>query len=154
MHRILVLEEIPVRYDDVDQDDNEEAEAQPRHPPNGRLVSQTDVIKFLLEHNHKLGSVLDTTAEQMAGHALRYAQDYLDSAAAVQLKQTPASITINCVAWTALQTMSTSQASCVAIVGKVLRLKHDHGAWNLLFALCAGTGPLIATSVSACTFFF
>ncbi|GJJ68906.1 hypothetical protein EMPS_01252 [Entomortierella parvispora] len=113
VHRILVLEEIPVRWDEVDQ---EEAEAKPRQQPNGRLVSQTDVIRFLLEHNHQLGSILDTTAEQTAGHALRYAQEYLDTAAAVQLKQTPASITINCVAWTALQTMSTSQASCVAIV--------------------------------------
>jgi len=116
VHRILVLEEIPVRSDDQDQD---EAEAKPRQQPNGRLVSQTDVIKFLLEHNHELGSILDTTAEQTAGHALRYSQEYLDGAAAVQLKQTPASITINCVAWTALQTMSTSQASCVAIVGKI-----------------------------------
>ncbi|KAG0057063.1 hypothetical protein BGZ83_001912 [Gryganskiella cystojenkinii] len=116
VHRILVLEETPVRSDDVDQDDDNEAAQPPRKQPNGRLVSQTDVIKFLLEHNHQLGSVLDTTAEQTAGHALRYAQEYLDSAAAVQLKQTPATITINCVALTALQTMSTSQASCVAIV--------------------------------------
>ncbi|KAG0212263.1 hypothetical protein BGX28_006616 [Mortierella sp. GBA30] len=111
VHRVLVLEEIPVRTDD--QDDVEEA---PRKQPNGRLLSQTDVVRFLLENNHQLGPILDTYAEQVAGHALQYADEYLDRASADQLKQDPASITINCQAWNAFQTMSTTHASCVAIV--------------------------------------
>ncbi|KAI1309953.1 hypothetical protein EDD11_003968 [Mortierella claussenii] len=113
VHRILVLEEMPIKSSDLDDD---AVEAEPRQQPKGRLVSQTDVIRYLLEHNHELGPVLDKTAEQAAGHALQFSDEYLDSAMANQLKQTPASITINSPAWTALQKMASAHASCVAIV--------------------------------------
>ncbi|CAO3568569.1 unnamed protein product [Mortierella alpina] len=115
VHRVLVLEEIPVRTDAVDNEDGS-VEEEPRQQPKGRLLSQTDVVRFLLEHNHELGPILDTNAEQVAGHALQYADEYLDPASADHLKHTPASITINSQAWTAFQTMSSTHASCVAIV--------------------------------------
>ncbi|KAF9439099.1 hypothetical protein BGZ76_011337 [Entomortierella beljakovae] len=113
VHRILVLEETPVKLSDID---GEDIASEPPREPKGILVSQTDVIRFLLENNHLLGPVLDTMAEDIAGHALRYCDEYLDSNAANQLKQTPASITINCQAWIALQKMSTTHASSVAVV--------------------------------------
>ncbi|KAF9113691.1 hypothetical protein BGX27_000962 [Mortierella sp. AM989] len=115
VHRILVLEENPNKLSDID-DDDDDVEAMPRQEPKGRLMSQTDVIRFLLEHNHELGSILDTTAERIAGHALRFSDEYLDSNSADQLKQTPASIPINSQAWVALQKMSTTHASSVAVV--------------------------------------
>ncbi|KAF9135403.1 hypothetical protein BGW39_003200 [Mortierella sp. 14UC] len=118
VHRILVLEDIPVRTDQADSDDNTalEQEQQARQPAAGRLVSQTDVVRYLLEHNHQLGSILDMTADQAAGCALRYAEEYLDETTAKKLKRTPVSITIQSQAWDALQKMSTSHATCVAVV--------------------------------------
>ncbi|KAF9351343.1 hypothetical protein BGX26_010635 [Mortierella sp. AD094] len=113
VHRILVLEKNPNKMGDIDEDDED---AEPRQEPNGRLVSQTDVIRFLLEHNHDLGPILETTAEQTAGHALRFSDEYLDPNSANQLKQATASIAINCQAWIALQKMSTAHASSVAVV--------------------------------------
>ncbi|KAG0018083.1 hypothetical protein BGZ81_010401 [Podila clonocystis] len=115
VHRILVLDTIPVRTDDND-DIDEALEAMPRQQPKGRLVSQTDVIRFLLEHNHQLGSILDLQADHVAGHALKYAAEYLDEESQQKLKQQPASITIQSQAWIALQKMSTMRASSVAIV--------------------------------------
>lgn len=117
MHRILVLDTILIRTDDND-DIDPELEAQPRQQPKGRLVSQTDVIRFLLEHNHQLGSILDLQADHVAGHALKYATEYLDEESQQQLKQQPAAITIQSQAWIALQKMSTTRASSVAIVGE------------------------------------
>lgn len=120
VHRILVLEDIPVRTDQADSEENTAMEQaqQARKPSAGRLVSQTDVIRYLLEHNHELGSILDISADGIAGHALTYAEEYLDEATASKLKRTPVSITIQSQAWDALQKMSTSHATCVAIVGK------------------------------------
>ncbi|KAF9192204.1 hypothetical protein BGZ50_008722 [Haplosporangium sp. Z 11] len=115
VHRILVLEDIPVRTDYVDNPDGS-VEEEPRQQPKGRLVSQSDVVRYLLEHNHELGPILDTTAEHVAGQALQYADEYLDPASADHLKRTPASISIQSQAWSAFQTMSTTHASCVAIV--------------------------------------
>lgn len=121
MHRILVLENIPVRTDQADTEENTalELELQTRKPSAGRLISQTDVIRYLLEHNHQLGSILDISADSFAGQALKYAEEYLDEATASKLKRTPVSITIQSQAWDALQKMSTSHATCVAIVGKM-----------------------------------
>jgi hypothetical protein len=88
-------------------------------------VSQTDVIRYLLEHNHELGPILDLQAENAAGHALLFSDQYLDTAAADRLKHTPATIPINNPAWAGLQKMSTTHASCVAVVGMfLLRLLH------------------------------
>ncbi|KAF9991727.1 hypothetical protein BGZ79_004076, partial [Entomortierella chlamydospora] len=114
VHRILVLEKNLNKTGDTDDDDDEAAE--PREEPKGRLVSQTDVIRFLLENNHALGPVLEISAEQIAGHALRFSDDYLDANSANRLKQSTASITINCQAWIALKKMSTTHASSVAVV--------------------------------------
>ncbi|KAG0290401.1 hypothetical protein BGZ97_006182 [Linnemannia gamsii] len=96
VHRILVLEDIPVRTDQADSEENTAMELaqQARKPSAGRLVSQTDVIRYLLEHNHELGSILDISADGIAGHALTYAEEYLDEATASKLKRTPVSITI------------------------------------------------------------
>ncbi|KAF9083075.1 hypothetical protein BGX29_009440 [Mortierella sp. GBA35] len=118
VHRILVLDEIPVRTDQEDSDDNtaKEEEQLLHQPSAGRLVSQTDVIRYLLEHNHQLGPILDTSADQFAGYALKYAEEYLDKATASELKHVPVSIGIQSQAWDALQKMSTSHATCVAIV--------------------------------------
>ncbi|KAF9954775.1 hypothetical protein BGZ65_003827 [Modicella reniformis] len=118
VHRILVLEQIPVRPGDADTDHDQDdgVETAPQQDPKGRLVSQTDVIQYLLEHNHELGPILDTSAEIAAGHALQFSDEYLDTVTADQLKHTPASITINSPAWAALQKMATAHASCVAIV--------------------------------------
>lgn len=116
-----MLEDIPVRTDQADSEENTAMELaqQARKPSAGRLVSQTDVIRYLLEHNHELGSILDISADGIAGHALTYAEEYLDEATASKLKRTPVSITIQSQAWDALQKMSTSHATCVAIVGKL-----------------------------------
>ncbi|KAF9921723.1 hypothetical protein FBU30_008210 [Linnemannia zychae] len=118
VHRILVLDDIPVRTDQADTEANDviEQEQQARKPSAGRLVSQSDVVRYLLEHNHELGSILDVTAEQTAGRALKYAEDYLDDATATKLKCTPVSISIQSQAWYALQQIAISHASCVAIV--------------------------------------
>ncbi|KAF9298362.1 hypothetical protein BGZ88_007015 [Linnemannia elongata] len=118
VHRILVLEDIPVRTDQADTEENTaiEQEQQARKPSAGRLISQTDVIRYLLEHNHELGPILDTSATSFAGQALKYADEYLDEATASKLKRTPVSITIQSQAWDALQKMSISHATCVAIV--------------------------------------
>ncbi|KAG0284347.1 hypothetical protein BGZ96_011282 [Linnemannia gamsii] len=118
VHRILVLEDIPIRTDQADSEENTAMEQaqQARKPSAGRLVSQTDVIRYLLEHNHELGSILDISADGIAGHALTYAEEYLDEATASKLKRAPVSITIQSQAWDALQKMSTSHATCVAIV--------------------------------------
>ncbi|KAF9376781.1 hypothetical protein CPB97_010607 [Podila verticillata] len=130
VHRILVLDSILIRTDDND-DIDPELEAQPRKQPKGRLVSQTDVIRFLLEHNHQLGSVLDLHADHVAGHALKYATDYLDEELQQQLKEQPASITIQSQAWIALQKMSTSRASSVAIVDASSALVAEMSAADL-----------------------
>ncbi|ORZ26440.1 hypothetical protein BCR41DRAFT_348321 [Lobosporangium transversale] len=116
VHRILVLEEIPVKSSDIESNENVLEEAEPQQEPKGRLVSQTDVIRYLLAHNHELGPILDRTANSIAGHALQFSDAYLDSASADKLKQAPATITINNPAWTALQKMSSAHASCVAVV--------------------------------------
>lgn len=119
-----MLEDIPVRTDQADTEENTaiELEQQARKPSAGRLISQTDVIRYLLEHNHELGSILDISANNFAGQALKYAEEYLDEATASKLKRTPVSITIQSQAWDALQKMSTSHATCVAIVGKMTTL--------------------------------
>ncbi|KAG0234916.1 hypothetical protein BGX31_004425 [Mortierella sp. GBA43] len=114
VHRILVLEQTPARPGDTDADDD--ADSVPQQDPKGRLVSQTDVIRYLLEHNHELGPILDSPAERAAGHALLFSDEYLDTAAADRLKHTPATIPINNPAWAGLQKMSTTHASCVAVV--------------------------------------
>ncbi|KAF8977998.1 hypothetical protein BGZ46_006947 [Entomortierella lignicola] len=118
VHRILVLEESLNKLSDIDDNgvNDDDTDLQPRKEPKGRLVSQTDVIRFLLENNHVLGPILEQSAEKMAGHALRFSDDYLDSQSADKLKQSPASITINSQAWVALQKMSTTHASSVAVV--------------------------------------
>ncbi|KAF9581213.1 hypothetical protein BGW38_001860 [Lunasporangiospora selenospora] len=120
VHRVLVLDELPPRPDigitDGDNSASDEDNDPPRRQPNGRLVSQTDVIRFLLEHNHQLGPILDISADKAAGQALKYAREYLGATTADHLKSTPASISIHHQAWSALQTMSTAHASCVAIV--------------------------------------
>jgi len=123
VHRILVLEHTPARPGDSDADQDDDAV--PQQDPKGRLVSQTDVIRYLLEHNHELGPILDIPADSAAGHALRFSDEYLDTATADRLKHTPASITISSPAWAGLQKMSTTHASCVAIVGTVPR-------WSIL----------------------
>ncbi|KAG0303554.1 hypothetical protein BGZ98_006532 [Dissophora globulifera] len=112
VHRILVLERIPVRPGDAD---NDEVEADPMQEPKGRLVSQTDVIRYLLEHHQELGPILNTTAGKAAGHALQFADEYLDTHKACELKLTPASISTSNAAWDALRKMSSAHASCVAI---------------------------------------
>ncbi|KAF8927845.1 hypothetical protein BGZ58_010080 [Dissophora ornata] len=130
VHRILVLEEIPVRAGDMDNDDDS-AEADPLPEPKGRLISQTDVIRYLLEHNHELGPILDMKAEKAAGHALQYSDEYLDTNTAGHLKQEPASITIDKPAWAALQKMSSAHASCVAIVDSDGALVEEMSAADL-----------------------
>ncbi|KAF9426555.1 hypothetical protein BGZ94_006358 [Podila epigama] len=114
VHRILVLESTPIRTDD--NDDHDDIAGLPRPQPKGRLVSQTDVIRFLLENNHHLGPILDLSAEKIAGHALKYATEDLDPTLQEELKRHPASITIQSQAWTALQKMNSSHTSSVAIV--------------------------------------
>jgi hypothetical protein len=119
VHRILVVDEIPESLSDIDQDIDIEYEPKPE--PKGRLVSQTDVTRFLLENNHALGSILDRPALEIAGNALKYPDDYLDADSANRLRETPASVTFNKPAWAALQKMSTTHASSVAVVGKSLK---------------------------------
>lgn len=121
VHRILVVDDIPVRTDQADTEENTaiEQQQQARKPLAGRLISQTDVIRYLLEHNHELGPILDISADSFAGYALKYAEEYLDEATASKLKTTPVSIAIQSQAWDALQKMSTFHATCVAIVGKL-----------------------------------
>lgn len=120
------MEKLPARPGDSDatQDEDDTAEAQ---EPKGQLVSQTDVIRYLLEHNHELGPILDTEAEKAAGHALQFSDEYLDTTTADRLKHTPASITINSPAWVGLQKMATAHASCVAIVGMYLEFLDQRG---------------------------
>ncbi|KAG0361711.1 hypothetical protein BC939DRAFT_502647 [Gamsiella multidivaricata] len=119
VHRILVLDTIPAKpnaFEINNNEDDDSAEAGPRQEPKGQLISQTDVVRYLLGHNHELGPILDSAATTAAGHALRFSDEYLDTAKADQLKHAPALIPMNSPAWAALQKMASTHASCVAIV--------------------------------------
>lgn len=125
MHRVLVLEEIPVNTDEVPDED-----IVPRRQPNGRLLSQTDVVRYLLANNHELGAILDIHADQIAGHALKY-QEAIDADEIDQLKKNPITITIQDHALKALQLMASSHASSIAVVDSTGALVAEMSAADL-----------------------
>ncbi|KAF9970273.1 hypothetical protein BGZ73_007036 [Actinomortierella ambigua] len=125
VHRVLVLEEIPVNTDEVDDED-----IVPRQQPNGRLLSQTDVVRYLLANNHELGAILDINADQIAGHALKY-QEEIDPDSIDQLKRNPITITIQDQALKALQLMASSHASSIAVVDSTGALVAEMSAADL-----------------------
>ncbi|CAG8603043.1 20417_t:CDS:2 [Cetraspora pellucida] len=107
IHRVLVADKSSVEDPDVGEVINED-EVQPC------FISQTDVVRFLFQNNHRLGKVLDTMAADVVGKAIRVNEN-LPFERRNLLKQ-PSSVTIHDQALTAFRKIHQDEVSAVAVV--------------------------------------
>ncbi|KAG9292003.1 hypothetical protein G9A89_017902 [Geosiphon pyriformis] len=106
VHRVLVTEQQPTGDEDIREVINADL-VQPC------FISQTDVVRFLLKHNHKLGKVLDLPASMVAGRATRLQPLNIERQ---HLINRPSSITIHDQALAAFRKIYQDGVNAVAIV--------------------------------------
>ncbi|GBC02461.1 hypothetical protein RclHR1_04640004 [Rhizophagus clarus] len=103
VHRVLVTERRPVEDQDGEEVINED-EVKPC------FISQTDIVRFLFQHNHQLGKILDTYASEVSNRTIRLIGRN-------SLLGQPSSITIHDQALTAFKKIHQDGVSAVAVVG-------------------------------------
>ncbi|CAG8477296.1 11456_t:CDS:2 [Racocetra fulgida] len=107
IHRVLVADKTSIEDTDVEQTINEDI-SQPC------FISQTDVVRFLFQNNHRLGKILDTMAADVVGKAIRV-NESLPFERRNLLRQ-PSSVTIHDQALTAFRKIHQDEVSAVAVV--------------------------------------
>ncbi|CAG8838348.1 25876_t:CDS:2 [Gigaspora margarita] len=107
IHRVLVTDKTTMEDPDVGEVINEE-ETQPC------FISQTDVVRFLFQNNHRLGKILDTMASDVINKAIKVSETLTFERQ--NLLRQPSSVTIHDQALAAFRKIHQDEVSAVAVV--------------------------------------